>query len=370
MQLGKRMKSPLWIVTSIIGTLLVALLLFMLISMGSLFERPPMAPLKERAVIPVDIKEEAAPTDLSVIYEDQDLFGTFRPALKPVTPVETLPTIPTPPRPIPPQQQRPPHVQFLPPLPLKITGIIAATNEQQSQVSFLNTSSLLTESLRIGDKILDAYILRIFPRKVIVIRSNGQEEIIYMYPAEAQTATTQMQDTSWAEVVQRQHDNFLINPIAFGSRIQSLAEFIEMLDLTTASKQGKPLGLRVGNMSQTSIGKALGLLPGDIVIKILNDEPTSTKLRLKIFNEITSLSLGDKISVEILRKNRTLTYTYTLFNLADPSVSIEDVQPMASVVPERSGTRQSTQRPPQQTNRARELDAMRMFGGRPDKGLL
>jgi type II secretory pathway component PulC len=339
--------------------------------MGSLFEQPKLTSIKTREVLQVGKKEEAIPQNLKLIYEEHDLFDTFRPAVTPVKPVDTLPTIPLPPQAIPVQIQKTPQIQFLPPLPLKITGIIASSNETQSQVSFLNTSSLKTESLRIGDKILDAYILRIFPRKVIVIRSNGQQETIYMYGDEAKKDTTSMQDTRWTDIVQRQDPYFLVNPVALGSRVHSLAEFIDMLNITTASKQGEPVGIRIGEMAQTSLGRALGFMPGDIITKILDEEPSSTQTRMKLFNDITSLNLGSRIPVEILRNNRTITYTYILFNLADPSVTLEEERPMASAAPANNSFANTMAIPsPHPSTRKKDLDAMRMFGGRPDKGNL
>ncbi len=362
------MKSPLWIITSALGIILVALTIFIMMSMKTIFVRPKAAPIKTRALPLVDKKDDAIPQNLSLIYEEHDLFDTYKESIKPVKPVTVLPSIPTPPQPIPIQPSRKAPIQFLPPLPLKITGIIASNNEAQSQVSLLNNNSLKTESLRVGDKILDAYILRIFPRKVIVIRSNGQQETIYMYPEEAKRDTTRMQDTIWSDVVQRQGEIFLINPTAFNSRIHSLSELIDMLDLNTASKRGEPLGIRIGKMEQTSLGYALGFMPGDIVVKILNEAPTSTKARMTIFNAIATLTLGAQITVELIRNDNIITYTYTLFNLADPSVTLEDIKPhlvngITQIEP------QKKQRPPID-RRKRDLDAMRMFGGRPDKGIL
>ncbi len=334
--------------------------------MKTLFVRPEAAPIKARAIPVIDKKEDAVPPNLHLIYEEHDLFSTYQQAVKPIKPIDVLPTIPMPPRPIPVQPSEKPPIQFLPPLPLKITGIIASNNEAQSQVSLLNNNSLKTESLRVGDKILDAYILRIFPRKVIVIRSNGQQETLYMYPEEAKLDTTRMQDTMWTDVVQRQGETFLVNPTAFGSRIHSLAEFIDMLDLNTASKEGEPLGIRIGKMEQTSLGYALGFLPGDIITKILDESPTSTKKRMSIFNRLAALDLGDHLPVELIRHNRTVVYTYTLFNLADPSVTLEEIKPMNSITRTEPQKRQQ----PPIDRRKRDLDAMRMFGGRPDKGIL
>ncbi len=360
------MKSPLWIATSTLALILMALGIFMAVSMRSLFVQPKTTPIKVRALPVVDKKEEAIPQNLNIIYGEHDLFGTYRQAIKPVKPVDTLPAIPQPPRPIAVQPIQTPPVQFLPPLPLKITGIIASTDEAKSQVSLLNNNSLKTESLRVGDSILDASIVRIFPHKVIIIRSNGQQETLYMYPEEAKLATTRMQDTSWSDVVQRQGEIYLVNPTAFVSRVNSLAEFIDMLDLTTASKHGEPLGIRIGTMQTTSLGFALGFIPGDIILKIGDETPTSTKKRIAIFNTLAGLELGAQLPVELVRNNKTVLRTYKLFNLADPSVRQELPQQVSDI------THKEPQRPqrPVFDQRKRDLDAMRMFGGRPDKGMI
>ncbi len=133
-----------------------------------------------------------------------------------------------------------------------------------------------------------------------------------------------MKDTAWTDVVQQQSDfAYLINPTAFATRITSLGLLIDMLDLTTALKKGKALGLRIGKMEKTSIGIALGFRPGDVITKIQHLAPTSTKNRMKIFNALAKLDMGSEIFVNFTRRGQPLTVTYTLFNLAEPSAMRE-----------------------------------------------
>lgn len=319
------MKSPLWIITSTFAIILVALLVFIIYSMSTLFVAPKAATIKVSALPEVSTKEETRPRDLSVIYEEHDLFGTYRPAVTPIKSIDLLPSIPTPPMRIPVRMKPQQALQFLKPLPLKISGIIASNNEMKSQVSFVNTNTGKTESFKVGDKVLDAYILRILPKKVLVIRSNGQQETIYVYSNEAREDTKKMQDTSWSDVIQQQSErSFLVNPTALSSRVHSLAGLIDMLDLTTASRAGKPLGVRVGKMKKTSLGFASGFQPGDIITKILTTAPVSTAERMALFNEIASLELGAKVPVQFIRDNTLYTNTYTLFNLADPTAMLEE----------------------------------------------
>lgn len=386
------MKSPLWIITSTFAIILVALFAFILYSMKSLFVAPRTATIKVTSLPELGKKEEAVPRDVSIIYEEHDLFSTYRPSIMPVKPVDMLPAIPTPPSRIPLKNKPMQMVQFLKPLPLKISGIIGSNNEMKSQVSFVNTSTGKTESFRVGDKILDAYILRILPKKVIVVRSNGQQETIYVYANEAQEDIKEMQDTSWSDVLQQQSEHsYLINPTAFSSRISSLADLIEMLDLNTVSRAGKPLGVRIGAMKDTSIGFAAGFEPGDIITKIYSTAPVSTDERMALFNEIASLDLGAQIPVQYLRNSTLYTTTFTLFNLADPSAMLEPAEPVSpakttapaaaqkNVQQPPKQTQQSTQAPvanvsPAQTmatrtdmkdTRKRDLDAMKRYGGRP-----
>ena len=381
-------KSPLWIINSILAIVLMVLLIFIMYSMRTLFVRPKSASIKVTALPEIDTRKEVKPKDLSLIYEEHDLFSTYRPAIVSVKPVDTLPGIPTPPRPIALVSKPKPTIQFLKPLPLKITGIIASSNEAKSQVSLVNTNTGKTESFRVGEKVLDAYILRINPRKITVIRSNGQQETIYMYPEEAKEDTSNMQDTSWFDVIQQQSERtYLVNPTAFASRINSLADLVDMVDLATASQAGKPLGIRIGKMKPTSIGFACGFVPGDIIIKILDIAPVSTAERMAIFNDIASLELGAQIPVQFMRDDSIYTNTYILFNLADPTASLGEfeapsvsssrshstpsVRPVAQAPIQPAGQQTAPHNPvrrvPQGNPRGskrRDLDAMRRYGGR------
>ncbi len=321
------MKSPLWIVNGILMVILIAMVIFIAYSFKNIFKKPPITPIAIAPFAAAVRKEEGKPKDLRLIYEENDLFGTYRPSIMPVKEVETLPVIPRPPLPKPVMPQIRPVIQFLDPLPVKITGIIFSNNEAKSQVTIMNNNTRKTESFRVGDKLLDAYVLRIFPRKIIVIRSNGQQETLFMYAADAQEELKNLKDVSWNDVVQKQNEySYLVSPTAFATRIHSLAQFLDMLDILTATKQGTSIGLRVGRMDNRSIGYSLGFMPNDIITKINGIAPTSTTNRLKIYNALMQLDMGSEIKVQFTRNGQMTTYTYTLFNLADMTAALEYAQ--------------------------------------------
>jgi len=312
------MKSPLWIINSILAIILAVLFTYILYSVRTLFEQPKAASIKGVSSAAHNKKEEVKPQDLSLIYEEYDLFGTYLPSITTVKAPDILPAIPASPDRIPLTIKPKPVSSFSKPLPYKITGIIASNNEMKSQVSLFNTNSGKTESFNCGDKILDAYILRIFPRKILVVRSNGQEEAIYLYQEDAKLAMAQMQDTTWSDVIQQRTSyEYLVNPATFQLRIHSLANLLDMIDLTTASQNGKPVGLRVGSLLPTSIGFAAGFIPGDIITSIMHRAPFSTPERVAILNEISALQHGDRIEIEFIRNGSSYAHTYKLFDLTE-----------------------------------------------------
>ena len=308
------MRSPLWILNSIFLILVLTVVGYIMYSWRAVTEVPSRVPLKTGAALEPARREGAKPKDIQFIYSERDLFSTYQPVIIPPKPVETLPVLPAPPLTKPVVSQPKPPIQFLDPLPIKITGIIASTNEAKSQVTIVNTNTKKSESYRVGDKLFDAYVVRIFPKKVILIRSNGQQETLYMYPADAQADIKVLQESSWSEVIQKQSDtSYLVNPKTFISRIGDLAQLIEMLDLTTAFRRGESIGCRVGKMDTRSIGYALGFLPGDIITNINGITPSTTTNRIKIYNALSDLNLGAQVKVQLIRRGHTSTYEYTLF---------------------------------------------------------
>jgi type II secretion system protein C len=375
------MKSPLWIVSSLLALILLVLLAYIVYSTRTIFVRPQTASIKVGPIGEVGKKVEPKPKDLQLIYEEHDLFGTFRPSIMPMKPIDLLPNIPQPPQHKPILRRPRAPIQFLEPLPVKITGIIASSNDAKSQVTIMNNNTRKTESFKIGDKIIDAYIIKIFPRKIVVVRSNGQQETLFLYPADAQEEIKTLKDASWSEVIQRQNaESFLVNPTTFVSRIPSLAQFIDLLDLTIASKNGRVTGLRVGKMDNKSIGFVAGLMPGDLLVKINNLAPTTTKNRMRIYNDIASLELGSEIKTQVMRKGQLVTLKYKLVNLANPEAEESSMifappiqqpapvphipqmpaAPMALPEPRKEGPPQSMA----QEIQTRDMNAMNQFGSR------
>lgn len=320
------MKNPLWILNSTLAVLLIAVALYIILSLNSINETPPLVSIKPLAKVELYQKERPKPQDIKFIYEENDLFHTYRSQEIIKKPETKVPPLPTPPAPKPIVSQPTPTVQFLEPLPIKISGIITSSNEAKSHVTIVDTNTKKSESYKLGDKLFDAYVVRILPNKIILIRSNGQQETIFKSPEDAQAEIKSLQDTSWIDVVEKKSENlYIVNPTTFTARVSSLAQLIDILDATTAFKNGISIGSRIGKIQDKSLGYALGFRPGDIITSINSISPTTTTNRVNIYNAIYSLPLGSKIIVDILRYGKKLVHEYILQtkNKPDEKVSTQ-----------------------------------------------
>ena len=307
------MKHPFWLLNSI-------LLLLTLASMGFIFFSSPELP--ERESIEPDrytrkAKTATAAINISKIYED-DLFDTYQKEVISPERSISLTAFPEPPRPSSPSIPQEPKPQFLDPLSITLKGIFVILNDDTKNRAIIADNKTNKETIyKVGDMIEDAQLVRIFSNKILLIRSNGQQEVLYLREKDAKSDPMYAAIGDWNEVVRAMSpDNYVINVSEFSQRVQSLGQFIDMLDLTTVYHAGRGVGTRIGQIAAQSLGTALGLAKGDIITKI-NDIPVAdTKSRFEIFKHVVSLNPQDTITVTLNRGGHDKTITYTLSEYA------------------------------------------------------
>ena len=91
-----------------------------------------------------------------------------------------------------------------------------------------------------------------------------------------------------------------------------MAQFLDLLDITTAFDKGISVGSHIGKAASKSIGSALGLQQGDIILSVNNTPTSSTTDRVAIFKQLEKNTDAQPIVVKILRKGSTIIHTYTL----------------------------------------------------------
>ncbi|MGC2310801.1 MAG: type II secretion system protein N [Candidatus Babeliaceae bacterium] len=301
------MKSPLWILNSAL-----VLLFFIIIFTVFLFNQEiPHRTSLSFTITPL-IPQDISQINIARIYEN-DLFNTFIKPVAPAVPERVIPTIPTPPAQLPSLPAPPFKPQFLPPLDITLKGIMYSHNDADKQVIIANNKTQQEALYKLGDKIDDAELISIGKNKIILVRSNGQQETIFISADDAQKDPLYGQSKSWSSVIKKESEtDYIIDPSALIKRVTSLAQFIDMLDLTTAFEEGRTLGCKVGKMTSKSIGPSLGLRFGDIITAI-NDIPTFTpQQRTFIFESIKNLPVGSTIKVELNRFNQPQTLSFKL----------------------------------------------------------
>ncbi|HSC24912.1 MAG TPA: hypothetical protein VLB80_01685 [Candidatus Babeliales bacterium] len=316
------MKHPFWIIN-------LGLLCLVLISLAFIYISTSKIPKRE-TIEPTQIsprKDLKVAINIKKIYED-DLFGTYTKEIPQVKHFEAIIPFPAPPA-----QQKiivPAIIEpeFLDPLQVTLKGIIVVgSNDSKNRAMVQDNKTMQEGTYKVGDLIQDAQLIRIFKNKIIFLRLNGQQEVLYLREQDAKVDPAYSFSHEWKNVVkQTSENNYIINPQSFVDQVKNLTECIDLLNATTAYQQGKSLGLRIGNLTKSPLGELMGLQNGDIILSINNIPAQTTEERLAIYKNIISLKNGNTITVKLVRKNKEIIIIYTLENFitAEKDKSIVD----------------------------------------------
>lgn len=310
------MKHPFWLVNDLLFLVFLTIVGFMFISQQKV---PTSVPLTSNAEIKLP-KKAVSKIDLSKIYTN-DLFETYQqPEPQEEKEAQKI-TMPEPPMPQPVKVPLALPPKFLEPLQVILKGIISLSDESEN-IAILQDKNSITKNYKVGDKIDDAQLIRIFSNKIILVRSNGQQETLYVNQYDAEIDQQMQSRTNWSSVIQKKSPfDYLVDPQAFIQSIPNLAELIDTLNLITVYKKGKSVGCRIGSLQPKSIGIALGLQTGDIIESINATPATTTDSRFEIYQKIIAMNIGNTIEINLLRNQQEIIITYTLQQLEEPTTA-------------------------------------------------
>lgn len=312
------MRHPLWLLNSSLLILFVITLCVVLLTQ----QKTPRWTAIEPTPYIKTMKKEVSEIEMAKIY-DNDLFNTYSKPIEQVTQKPLEQQLPAAPTPLSVHIQEPPSPNFLDPLGIVLKGIITTGDDQKDRAIISVTKTKVESTLRVGDKIEDGQLIRILKNRIILIRSNGQEEIFYLREKDAKEDAGAMTSEQWSTIINKVDDStYEIDPEAFIELVPHLAEFTNALDLITVYKAGKPFGIRIGMMNTNSFGPELGLHTGDIITSINNVPVTDVKSRMKIYEGIVSSPLGSTITITLLRHNNEAKLSVILKELPITSVSL------------------------------------------------
>lgn len=318
------MKNPVWALN------VALLLIFFIVLVANFLLQRSLLPKQSMVSTTVQLppRQTASPVDVRRIYEN-DLFKTYVASLKPEEPEEVLELNP----PQAPEMQQvprlvPPMVRFLEPLKIDLKGVITSSDPHNNKAIIADERTKKELNYTVGDVVEDAEIIRIERNKVIFVRSNGQQEVVFLTQREANKDDMFAPKIPWHEIVhQTSPVSFTINKVLFKERVKNVVQLIEMLDLTTMrDANGLPVGCVIGAMPVDSIGYSLGLRTGDVITSVNNMPVATTTQRAQVFQTIKSQGTNSTIPLQLLRNQQPMT----LF------ISVQgapEVQPSLPVVP-------------------------------------
>ncbi len=330
------MKSLVWLFNSALVVLFFITTIAIIITRQDLPKRMSLTP----AEIQLEPHKDISKVNITRIYEN-DLFNTY---IKPTIPTKEIPAIAALPLPQPPTPRPAPYIErknidFLPPLNVTLKGIFYSSHDEDNRAIIANNASKQEHLYRVGDMVEDARLIRIYSNRIMVVRSNGQHETLFINQEDARKSKPFVKNTTWNLAIQKISDvEFIIDPKLISNRVTSLAEFLENLDITTAFEKGKNKGCRIGKLQPNSIGKALGLEQGDIIVSLNNMPLNSTKERVQAYQSISSLPLASNIHALIQRNDQELEISYHLAQISQAAAQ-ETHTPINTSLPQLSEKR-------------------------------
>lgn len=319
------MRHPYWILNSSLAILVITAFLFVLFFRQTVPSREPIDVDFSQGIT----KQDQLKININKIYEN-DIFDTYKkPTADLVQAVKEIP-LPLPPQPVTPKIPEAPKIEFLDPLNITLKGILVVSQDEQKNRAVIQDNETTRETVyKVGNMILDAQLIKIFTNKVVFLRSNGQQEVLYLREKDAATDPVYASLSNWSKIIKHVDDFYhVINPITFSERIQNISQFIDALDLTTAYNKGQSIGCRVGNVKKDSLGAALGLRSGDIITAAENIPALDTQHRFQIYKKIIAKKLHEPIIVKVLRNQIPVNLVYVMeeFDSADRSELLSPAQ--------------------------------------------
>jgi type II secretion system protein C len=303
------MKQHLWILnSSLLGALstLVGIHFLLLEPVPTISLRTP----RPQAAAPE--AEPRPPVVREFIYQN-DIFGTFRPSFPAVsvqssiTPVPNfVAATPTPPPPI-------KKAELSPPLTLTLNGIVLASDQEKS-IAMIADETNREAIYHIGDSIKDSFIAKISRNRVVLFRSNGQQETFFLRKEDLlEKPKTDAEAASWDLVIKKLDKNqYQLDPREFAKKVSSLGACMEMLGSVPVFKSGNAAGMRIRNVDKDSLGNVVGFQANDIITSINGITLTDEKNLLKAYEEIVKTKPESTISLSVQRNKTQFELSYLI----------------------------------------------------------
>lgn len=307
------MKQQLWILnTSLASILLVTFFATHVFKRQVPRYRPP-----QHAQEKTEKTSQPVPTE--DLYGPRDIFGLFVAPELPQLKTRQIPKMPQFNPPPTPQAPKSSPQKLSPPLTLTLSGIIASARPDKS-IAMITDDSNKEATFKVGDQIKDGTIIKIGPDRVVVLRSNGQQETFYLRKDISMESIEgkPIDGTADKVAIESAEDQYIISKQLLLRHIASVGELIQDINLLPSYDKSKLVGMRIGDFEEDSIAPSLGLQKNDIIIMV-NDLPISSlPNRTQIYRDLVRLKEKESFTLTVQRDGKELKKTYTLVHRHTP----------------------------------------------------
>ena len=187
-------------------------------------------------------------------------------------------------------------------LNLKLWGTVAAENGQAAYAVIEDLKTRKQNLFRAGDPVSNATVKHILRGKVI-LNVNGKDEILEMAQVPvAKTPGRPLRRNAAGRKITLKRD--LID-----NATRDIGSLMRQVRITPHSENGQPAGLRVTGIKPGSVFRKVGLRNGDILTAADGKTLSSVEDMVSLYE---NLKTADAIDVQIKRRNRLQTITYSI----------------------------------------------------------
>jgi type II secretory pathway component PulC len=306
------MSQQLWVVNSSF------LIIFLLIlGVNQLFE-VNLPQLRIKKSMDKQLEKKIATMPVAATWEKiykNDIFDTFIPVVTKVSKKSLVTPIPEPKAPVVAPPTELPKQEFIDPLKIVVKGIIMSSDEAHN-VAMIEDETKSEGLYHLGEKIKDAQIIKIAKNRVVFLRGNGQQELFFLRKDDVKAIVDTSEKWEYAVKIIDEY-TYEVDPDGFKENVESLGNFLEQASVVgTVYQRGKPIGIRIGLLEQNNAGVVLGFKKNDIIISVANIPTMTMKDRIKIYDTITLLNVGDTIKVNLNRTGETKELVYKLVKMS------------------------------------------------------
>lgn len=321
------MKQHLWAVNSFLLMLLCCTFLGISLLRQPVPKYKPQPPAEEKKP-----KKSVQPS-LEALYGPNDLFGLF---IAPANAGIKTTDIPKPPQfspPPAPQIPKNPTLKLVSPLAISISGIIFSPKRPDKSVAMIADDTNKETMYHLGETIKDGMIIKIAQDRIVILRSNGQQETFFLRKDTTIDSLNEKIDKegkeSEADKIARStgENTYELSLEKFNRKIQSVADFLQELDLMPIYKQGTIIGFKIASKNPGVFHTSLGLQNGDLITKINGRDINNQKNRIQIYEDLKQIQPREKVTITLLRNTSSIEKTITVVDrLKSTVVSLPGIQ--------------------------------------------